>query len=43
MWEMAYVFEKRLKYMGNDGDLWEMATIYVKWLKYLTNGLNIRD
>ena len=34
MWEMAYifvnwlkVFEKRLKYVGNDVDLWEMAQI----------------
>ena len=27
MWEMAYVFEKRLKYVGNDVDLREMAQI----------------
>ena len=27
MWEMTYVFEKRLKYVGNDVDLWEMAQI----------------
>ena len=27
MWEMASVFEKRLKYVGNDVDLWEMAQI----------------
>ena len=27
MWEMAQVFEKRLKYVGNDVDLWEMAQI----------------
>ena len=27
MWEMAYVFQKRLKYVGNDVDLWEMAQI----------------
>ena len=25
--ELAYVFEKRLKYVGNDVDLWEMAQI----------------
>ena len=24
---MAEVFEKRLKYLGNDVDLWEMAQI----------------
>ena len=24
---MTYVFEKRLKYVGNDVDLWEMAQI----------------
>ena len=28
MLEMAQVFQKRLKYMGNDVDLWEMAQIY---------------
>ena len=27
MWEMAQVFQKRLKYVGNDVDLWEMAQI----------------
>ena len=37
---MAQVFEKRLKYVGNDVDLWELSKIYGKWLKYLTNGLN---
>ena len=41
MWEMAYVFEKRLKYVGNDVDLWEMAKIYVKRFKYLTYFLNM--
>ena len=25
--EFAYVFEKRLKQVGNDVDLWEMAQI----------------
>ena len=28
MWEMAYVFEKRLKFVGNELDLQEMAQIY---------------
>ena len=27
MWEMAQVFQKRLKYVGNEVDLWEMAQI----------------
>ena len=27
MWEIADVFEKWLKYVGNDVDLWEMAQI----------------
>ena len=27
MWEMAYVFEKRLKFLGYVGDLCEMAKI----------------
>ena len=26
-WELAWVFEKRQKYVGNDVDLWEMAQI----------------
>ena len=28
IWEYAEVFEKRLKYVGNDVDLCEMAQIY---------------
>ena len=39
MWEMAKVFEKRLKYVGNDVDLREIAKICGKRLKYLINGL----
>ena len=27
MWEMAQVFQKRLKYVGSDIVLWEMAQI----------------
>ena len=27
LWEMAQVFQKRLKYVGNDVDLFEMAQI----------------
>ena len=39
MWEMAKVFEKRLKHVGKDVDLWEAAEICGKCLKYLINGL----
>ena len=27
IWELAQVFEKRLKLLGNDVDLWEMSQI----------------
>ena len=27
IWELAELFEKRLKYVGNDVDLWEMAQV----------------
>ena len=27
IWELAYVFEKRLKYVGKDVDVWEIAQI----------------
>ena len=27
IWELAYVFEKRPKYPGNDVDLFEMAQV----------------
>ena len=27
IWELAEVFEKRLKHVGNDVDLWEMSQI----------------
>ena len=30
IWELANVFEKRLKYVGNDLDLREMAQICVE-------------
>ena len=41
MCEMAQVFQKRLKYVGNDVALWEVPKRYGKGLKHLTNGLNI--
>ena len=39
MREMASVFEKRLKYVGNDVDLWEIAKICGEWLNFFINGL----
>ena len=27
IWELAWVFEKLIKYVGNDVDVWEMAQI----------------
>ena len=34
MWEMHYVFDKLIKYMGNDVDIWEMSKIFLKLLKF---------
>ena len=28
--EMAYVFDKRLKYVGNDLEIWEMARRFMR-------------
>ena len=42
MWEIAYVFENRLKYMGNVLEIWEMAKIFGNWLRYMGHGLSIR-
>ena len=39
--EMAEVFDKRLKYVGNDLEIWEMAKTFLKWLKYIVHGLCI--
>ena len=30
-WEIAYVFDKPLKYLGNVLEIWEMAKICGKW------------
>ena len=38
---MAEVFEKRLKYMGNDLEIWEMAKIFGKWFRYMVLALSI--
>ena len=48
MWKLAKVFEKRLKYVGNDVDLWqmsqicgEMAQLFDKRLKNVEDDLEI--
>ena len=38
---MAYVFEKRLQYVGSVVDMCEMEKLCGSCLKYLTNGLNM--
>ena len=43
MWEMALVFEKRFKYVGNDVYIWEMAQVFEKRLKYVGNDLDVRE
>ena len=47
MLEMAYEFDKRLKYVGNDVELWKMAQIFGKMSKLfhqcLKNVENDRD
>ena len=41
MWEMPYVFDKWIKYVGNDVDNWEMAKIFLKLLRYLGHSSSI--
>ena len=38
---MAEVFEKRLRYMGNDLEIWEMAKMFGKWLTYMVLEISI--
>ena len=33
MCEMPYVFDKRIKYLGNEVDIWEMAKTFLKLLR----------
>ena len=47
---MAYVFDKQLKYLGNDLEIWEMTKIFEKWLryygarlKYFRNGISMLE
>ena len=41
MFDLAYVFYKRLKYVENDLENFEMAEIFGKWLRYMGHGLSI--
>ena len=41
MWEMLYVFDKRLNLLTNDLEIWEIAKIFGKWLRYMGHGLSI--
>ena len=48
MWEVAktcgeipLVFEKRLKYVGNDLENWEMGKLFGKCLRYMGHGFSI--
>ena len=43
MWEMAYVFDKRFKYVGNDVYIWEMTPIIEKQLNYVGNDLDVYE
>ena len=43
MWEMPYLFDKRIKYVGNDVDIWEMAKIFLKLLRYLGHSSSILE
>ena len=37
---MAFEFEKRLNYLGNDVCMWEMALVFEKRLKYCGNDVD---
>ena len=41
--EMAIVFDKRLKCVGNDLEIWEMAKMFEQWLRYMGYGLSILE
>ena len=40
-WEMAELFDKRLKNVENDLEILEMAKIFGKWLRYMEHGFSI--
>ena len=41
MLEMAYEFDKHLKYVGNDVCIWEMAQVFENRLNYVGNDLDL--
>ena len=41
MYEMASVFDKLFKYVGNDVHIWEMAPVFEKRLNYVGNDLDV--
>ena len=41
MLEMAYEFDKRFKYVGNDVYIWKMGQVLEKRLNYLGNDLDL--
>ena len=41
MWEIAELFDKRLKNVENDLEILEMAKIFGKWLRYMAHGFSI--
>ena len=50
MWEIAVIFDKRLKHVGkwlnyltNALKMWKMTQRFRKWPKYLGNGLDTWD
>ena len=42
-WKMTEMFDKRLKYVGNDLQIWDIAKTFVKWLRYMVQGLSSRE
>ena len=43
MLDMAYEFDKLLKYVGNDVYIWEMAQVFEKRLNYVGNDLELSE
>ena len=41
MLEMAYEFDKRFKYVGNDVYMWEMTQVFEKRLNYVRINVNL--
>ena len=41
MFEMAFEFDKRLRYVGNDVYMWERAYVFEKRLKYVGYDLDL--